>query len=160
MLKGVECGSSNSLCINHFETNGYTISKSGIYSLERGAVPSLFDIFLIEVEESSNCAVKIDELNAFKCENEKLRREFNQMANKFESEKLIASTRIDHLNDIKKSQIKEIRSFKQKTTYLENTLEQLRKTITDMKEGNLSVNLDVCFAKHCLSLYIIFHIPF
>lgn len=49
-LRGQECGSSDYVCLEHFTSSDYNVSSDGKrYSLRAGAIPTIFEVFLIEV---------------------------------------------------------------------------------------------------------------
>lgn len=97
----------------------------------------------MEFDESSTSNTAV-ELEAIKDENEKLHRDMKQIESKFESEKLITSTRMNCLNGKIQLQAQEIRALKQQLNYQKKTTDLLRKKITDMKEGRIPIDFEVC----------------
>lgn len=154
-LRGVDCGSSAYICIEHFTPESYTI-QSGRINLNTRAVPSIFDIMLIDVDEEeithinefypNESVINTNELQTLQNENAMLRREIEKIKTKQEREKNTTNARFETLNTAKQKQTKKIRSLKQQLKYVKKRVEQLQKHIADMKEGKLSVDINVCFS--------------
>ena len=144
-LAGHECSSSPWVCIDHFTPDDYTVSKDGLkIKLKPMAVPSLFDVIMIEVNENydqtpgfenieviqANSEVEVTfELKLLKLENEKLKLEIEELKRKQQSEKLIADARIEYVKNIKMNQRKEIESLKKQLDCLKYALAQAQEAM-------------------------------
>lgn len=52
-LNGQECSSSQWVCSEHFNPDDYTVSQNKKkFILKAGVIPTVFEVFLIEVEEN------------------------------------------------------------------------------------------------------------
>lgn len=152
-LIGQECSPSQWVCINHFNSNDYLVSKDGTrFKLRDGAVPTIFDVFLIEVndeedEEFSNesntqnidCRnnSEFDETKELQSQNTKLCQEIEQLKNTLASQKIIIDSRIEYMKKIISSQSKNIRGLK-------NQLKQYNDTL-HASIGGLNVNFLIFF---------------
>lgn len=146
-LAGQKCTSSQWVCIEHFTSADYTISKDGKnFKLKPSAVPSLFDVYLIEINEEEDQndmnyqVVDITELQVLRSENVKLNEAIEQLKRKQKSEKMIVEARIAHLNATKIKNTKEIHSLKKQVADLEKKLAEAQETI-DSYTANIQVNI-------------------
>lgn len=165
-LAGHKCSSSPWVCIDHFTSDDYTVSKDGLrIKLKPMAVPSLFDVIMIEVNEDydqtpgfenieaiqTNSEVEdTSELKLLKLENEKLILEIEELKRKQQSDKLIADARIEYVKNIKVKQWKEIESLKKQLDCLKYALAQAQEA---MPFKNLEV---ILFISNIFSLKLTF----
>lgn len=128
------------MCIKHFTSDDYNVSKDGkLFKLKPSAVPSVFDVNLIEVneeEEEEKSAVEYvdvmnddSELELMRSMNAKLNLEIEQLKRKHQSNKLITDARIEHINGSKMKLTNEVQSLKKQVEYLKSALDKARKTI-------------------------------
>lgn len=70
-LAGHECNSSPWVCIDHFTPDDYTVSKDGLrIKLKPTAVPSLFDVIMIEVNEDYDQTPGFDNIQVIQVNSE------------------------------------------------------------------------------------------
>lgn len=119
-LSGHECSSSPYICINHFTPNDYFVYNHGTrFVLKPGVIPSVFDVFLIEVNENGEIqneilnekTPEINETMTFQLQNIKLSKEIEALKSKIAKEKIITDSRILRLNKIKLDQSKKIQNL-------------------------------------------------
>lgn len=126
-----ECGSSSWVCMQHFEQNQFISKSDGTIQLIPGAIPTLFDVLLIEVNEDFDQDNSIDELQA---QNMQLNHEIDQLKSKLQSEKLIVMSQIDSLKREKQKQAKEIQFMRKEVSQLKNELEKSTKLVDELKQ--------------------------
>lgn len=153
-LNNHECGSSAWICIDHFSPDDYIISNKGKrVDLKHGAVPSIFNIVLIEFEDDESLEVEIsanefniEEVRELKTQNEKMQQEAEQLKRKYDGEILFSNSRINYLKEIKQQQAKEIQELKKTVKHLQSSMEVLKKE-KDSMFGGLNVNIDTVVYK-------------
>lgn len=131
------------VCIDHFTPKDYKISKDGKNTkLKAGAVPTIFNVFLIEVNEN------YDDLNNFHAIDTvpniptcctKLREECEQMKCKFQSHQIEMNFKIDRIRKTKRQQARDIQSLKKKIGYLRKKLGQKQKKIDELNYVDVKV---------------------
>lgn len=147
-LANQNCSPSPWVCIDHFKRNDYWIcSDSKRFVLKAGIVPTIFNVFLIEVSEERDIQNQINEQNvstsdeneseiseakALQSQNTKLCHEIEQLKRKLGSQKLVMDSRIEHLKNKNLLQSKKIRD-------LEKQLQQYNSTLIASLRG-LNVN--------------------
>lgn len=125
-----ECDSSPWVCSKHFESNQYIVESDGVIRLIPGAIPTLFDVLLIEVDEDFDHDNSSDELHI---QNMNLKDEIEQLKSKLQSEKWFALSQIDSLKQGKLKQAKEIQSIRKEVTQLKIKLNKSHKLIAELK---------------------------
>lgn len=164
-LKDVECGSSNQVCLEHFTTDDYKVSMDGKkYSLRPGAVPSLFNICLIEVnddfDENFQVTSNHNKADNFSCNNKgsmysELVRQVDELKSKLKNERALLNSRIKYLTKTKENHRREAKSLKRQVTYFKEKADRLSKSLIDIREGRclpaeFDVNIlikSICFSK-------------
>lgn len=152
-LHGQKCSSSNNICIKHFTPDDYRVSKDGKrITLKADAVPSVFDVLLIELKEGEDiecapdkidlneCDTKYPEVNEphdLELENRNLRQEIERLKCMLESERIVSKSLDDRFKEIKQQQAKELEDLKQQIDYLKKSLQNER----DVKFSGLNVNI-------------------
>lgn len=136
-LNKQECSSSQWICSEHFTPNDYKISKDKKrYSLKPGVIPTVFDVFLIEVNEdgyNNVDDVEMITLDEEKCENSleqdnlKLRKEVEQLKCFQNSQNYVNISRVERCKQIQKKQSNEIRDLKMQVEQLKSSIEQMEK---------------------------------
>lgn len=133
-LNDHECGSSDFVCVQHFNSGDYTVSKNGKkYTLNTCAVPTLFDICLIEVSDDFDD--NVDRNVSAKGNDSKVIQQDDGLKLMLRKERMILNSRMKYLTKAKKNQRKEITSLKKQVTYFRDKVNKLNKTITDIREG-------------------------
>lgn len=137
MLKTQQCGSSNSVCINHFASDDYSITSNGKIYLKPGAIPSVFDTYMIEVNENDELPVASHfdesqetacsnatrtELQELKSKNAKLTEIITQIRWNHKRENKVL---INHLKRLNLKQSKEILALKREVAHCKNENEKL-----------------------------------
>lgn len=144
-LADQECSSSQWICIHHFTPEDYTVSNNGKrYKLKPSAVPSVFDVYLIEVneeEEDEGINNQVDELQILRWENKRLHETVEKLTRKQTSEKMFLKSRIAHMNATKSKQCKQIDSLKKQVSNLEKDLAKASETI-ESYTSNAQVNIN------------------
>lgn len=151
-LSDHEFGSSKYICLNHFTPEDYYVWNDGKrVKLKEGAVPSKFDIFLIEYGDGEDTETEINgnridsnhnircEMNELKLEYEKLQREKQQLQRQLESQKIVINSRTDHSKQTKNQQAKEIEVLKRQIDSLNKSVHQLQNE-KDITFDELNVN--------------------
>lgn len=147
-LQTQQCGSSNLICIEHFDSDDYTIASTGKIYLKSGAVPTVFDIYLVEVDENGSilntpnfdrsqsnecsnapCKEVFVELQKEKSMNVKLLKDIKQIR---WNHKSIKDVRIDHLKQLNSKQSKEISALKKEIAHYKDEHEKLQATYAKM----------------------------
>lgn len=132
------------------------VSKDGTrFKLRDGVIPTIFDVFLIEVNDEENeefsnenntqnidCSIgkndsEFDETKELQSQNTKLCQEIEQLKNTLASQKIIIDSRIEYMKKIISSQSTNIRSLK-------NQLKQYNDTLHS-SIGGLNVNFLILF---------------
>lgn len=150
-LENQECGSSNTVCIEHFTPEDYKISKNGKkITLNAGAVPTIFDVFLIEIDDDGSeidnigtdliipaCCAKLRE------EHEKQINMFQnneiKMKSKIQNDETKMRLRIGRILEKKRRQERDIRLLKKQVEYFRKKLNQKQKKIDEMNYIDLQV---------------------
>lgn len=138
------------MCIEHFTPDDYTISKDGRrFKLKPLAVPSVFDVILIEVNEEYDPesaeplehAINTTEIQTLRAGDSELIEEIERMKRNDRSKKLILNTRFKHL---KAQQSKQIKSLRNQVMYLKKALTKAQRKIVDVTENDfISADIDV-----------------
>lgn len=144
VLADQQCNSSSWICIDHFKPDDYWVYGDGKrIVLKTDAIPSIFNVCLIEVNEEVDIQNQISEQSVFICDeneskiseakelqlqNTKLCQEIEQLKKKIDSQKFITNSRIRHLKDENLYQSKKIRD-------LENQLQQYDATLNASIRG-------------------------
>lgn len=146
VLKVHECGSSNLVCMEHFTPNDYTIGTTGKIYLKSDAIPSVFDIYLIEVDDdgsllnsqffkesqgykcsNATCQEVFDELQTLKSVNVDLLEKNKQLTRNHKNAKNVLT---EHLKRLNSKQSKEILSLKKTIANYKMENEKLQKAYT------------------------------
>lgn len=158
-LKTQQCGSSNLICMEHFVPDNYTISTMGKIHLKSGAIPTVFDICVIEVDENDNilnvecfdesqsnecsnatCKEERTELQNLKSVNMKLLENIKQIKWNHKSEKNVL---IHHLKELNLKKSKELLALKKEVVHYKDENEKLQRSyskihgILDQPEVNI-----------------------
>lgn len=148
-----QCNSSSWICIDHFKPDDYWVYKDGKrVVLKTDAIPSIFNVCLIEVNEEVDIQNQISEQSVFisdeneskisgakelQLQNTKLCQENEQLKKKIASQKFITNSRIRYLKDENLYQSKKIRD-------LENQLQQYDATLNASIRGLNVSTLNFC----------------
>lgn len=161
-LETQQCGSSDSVCIQHFVSDDYYTTSKGKIVLKSGAVPSVFATYMVEVIEIDNqpnsifnldsqanecssitCKETFLELQQLKLKNEKLLKEIDQIK---WNHKTVRDVLIKHLKEINSKQSKEISLLKKEMAHCKTETEKLQASLTKIygilnePEVNISTN--------------------
>lgn len=155
-LRGQECGSSDYVCLEHFTSSDYNVSSDGKrYSLRAGAIPTIFEVFLIEViGENDDSAFDENSNNTFDSVSinyKKLQDEVEQLKSKIQSNQIFMTERIKYLTKIKQDQAKEINSLNKQISTFKLEVNELKKIIADYK-----LDMDSLFTDSEVNIFIYF----
>lgn len=154
-LNGQECSSSQWICIEHFTPDDFTTSTDGKkFRLKEGSIPTIFNVFLIEVSEFINATdlssnnkelnddndliIDANDVKEIRIQNMKLQKEVEEMKCKLESEKIITNARINNYKNNNKKYLKEIHHLKEQIGHLKTSIDELKKE-SDSPFGYLNV---------------------
>lgn len=115
-------------------------------------MPSIFDVYLIEVDESdekddqksfpAHFEDKDTELQILKSENSKLNEEIERLKDQYQSKTIIMNARIEHIKAMKVKQFKEIQSLKEEVANLKEKLTEAQRTINEnFQSADIDVNI-------------------
>lgn len=155
-LRGHECGSSDYVCLEHFTSSDYNVSRDEKrYSLWADAIPTIFEVFLIEVtgdnddfafDENSNNTFDTVSIN-----HKKLQDVVEQLKSKFQSNQIFMTERIKYLTKIKQDQAKEINSLNKQISTFKLKVNELKKNIADYK-----LDMDSLFTDSEVNIFVYF----
>lgn len=125
-MKDHECGTSKLICINHFTQNDYVISSNGKrIELKRYAVPSIFEVLLIELEDDfENAAENLEEIKLMNSKSPEDSERFKRLNCLHESGKIVINARSLHMSEVIQKQSKEIRDLKRQVEHLKHALDE------------------------------------
>lgn len=141
-LVGQECGSGRLICIEHFLSDDYVVSKDGKkFDLKPNAIPSLFNVLVDLMDSdfldigandqnfydnaSENAIQKDADILKISSENENLHEEVARLKRQIESDKIFTRSRIEYYKEIKKQQANAITDLKQEVERLKQSVDQL-----------------------------------
>lgn len=119
-LNGIECSGGQYVCINHFKSDDYRVYDDGKnILLKRGVVPSIFDVFLIEVNDneefddqiSNESDTEADEIEILRSQNADLNQIIKRLKRQHASQKFLMDSNIRRLKKVKSRQLKKIRQL-------------------------------------------------
>lgn len=165
-MNGLEYGSSQYVCIDHFVPDDYVVSKDGKrFKLKCNAIPSVFSVEMIEIDESENWdndhgsyklnshnnvggfeteknadILNITEAQQLISQNEKLQHEIEKLKREKESQKIIMGARIAYFKKKNQQRQKQIGDLNKQLDELINLSDKLtnEKNITFAK---MNVNI-------------------
>lgn len=146
-MKNQECSSSNTVCIEHFTPEDYSVSSNGkTISLNAGAVPTIFNVILLEVDDDydddSEIINDVETVPNIPSCCTKTREENEQLKCKLRSDYINymkANSQIERVNKIKQQQARDIQSLKKQVAYLRKKLDQKQKKIDELYYIDLKV---------------------
>lgn len=125
------CGSSQFICIKHFRPEDYRVLNGGKgFELKVDAVPTVFDIFLMEVDDEDDASQNNDSVqyeNLLELQNAQLNQELEQTKRQAESLKIFMTSRVTHYKNMQKQATHEIHTLRKQVRDLKATLDEYKK---------------------------------